>query len=77
VSAQADNGFVIQLDALVDAITDETRVVFLNTPANPTGAIIEQTTLQELARICQQRDIWLVCDEVYSMFTFDKPHVSQ
>jgi len=76
VSAQADNGFVIQLDALVDAITDETRVVFLNTPANPTGAIIEQTTLQELARICQQRDIWLVCDEVYSMFTFDKPHVS-
>jgi len=76
VSAEADNGFVIQLDAIVNAITDSTRVIFLNTPANPTGAIIERKTLKELARICQNRKIWLVCDEVYSMFTFDKPHVS-
>ena len=76
VYATAETGFVIQLEAILEGITPRTRVVFLNTPANPTGAIIERDTLRELARICQQKKIWLVCDEVYSMFTFDKPHVS-
>ena len=76
VYARAEDGFVIQLDAIINGITDNTKVIFLNTPANPTGAIIDQETLKSLAKICQQRKIWLVCDEVYSMFTFDKPHVS-
>ena len=76
VPAHAEHGFVIQLDAIVAGITDQTKVIFLNTPANPTGAIIDKNTLKSLAIICQQRKIWLVCDEVYSMFTFDKPHVS-
>jgi len=76
VYATAETGFVIQLETILAGITQETRVVFLNTPANPTGAIIERDTLRELARVCQQKKIWLVCDEVYSMFTFDKPHVS-
>jgi len=76
VHAYAEDGFVIQLDAIIKGITDKTKVIFLNTPANPTGAIIEPETLKQLAAICQQRKIWLVCDEVYSMFTFDKPHVS-
>ena len=76
VCAAPEDDFVIQLDTILNGITTDTRVVFLNTPANPTGAIIERETLRELARICQEKKIWLVCDEVYSMFTFDKPHVS-
>jgi len=76
VYAQADHGFVVQLNEIIEGITDQTKVIFLNTPANPTGAIIDQETLKSLAAICQERKIWLVCDEVYSMFTFDKPHVS-
>lgn len=76
VYAHAEDGFVIQLDAIIKGITSDTKVVFLNTPANPTGAIIDPDILRELAAFCQQRKIWLVCDEVYSMFTFDKPHVS-
>ena len=76
VYAQADHGFVVQLNEIIEGITDQTKVIFLNTPANPTGAIVERDTLRELARVCQQKKIWLVCDEVYSMFTFDKPHVS-
>ena len=76
VCAVAEDGFVIQLDAILKGITDQTKVIFLNTPANPTGAIIDTDTLRELASICQKKKIWLICDEVYSMFTYDKPHVS-
>jgi len=76
VTAKADNGFVIDVDTVMSGVRDNTRVIFLNTPANPTGAIIGSETLARLASWCQQNKVWLVCDEVYSMFTYDKPHVS-
>jgi len=76
IVAQSGAGFVPPLDEVIGSVTPETRVVFINTPANPTGAIMEQSLLAALARECQQRGIWLVCDEIYSMFTYGKPHVS-
>ena len=76
--AQADsrNGFIIEVEAITNAVKPNTKVVFINTPANPTGAIIPREDLASLAEYCQSRGIWLVCDEVYSMFTFEKPHIS-
>lgn len=74
--AKPEHGFVPQYESIVATITESTRVVLLNTPGNPTGAIIDRQTLADLAEYCQSRNIWLVCDEVYSMFTFDEPHVS-
>jgi len=76
VMCLSENNFEPQLKDLVAAITSETRVVFLNTPGNPTGAIISRDTLKKLASYCRERNIWLVCDEVYSMFTYESPHVS-
>lgn len=76
VTARPETGFIPTLDEFTAAVTDKTRVMFINTPANPTGAVMGQSLLAELASFCQQRHIWLVCDEVYSMFTFGKPHVS-
>ena len=76
VMAPPASGFVPDLKDITGAITDNTRVVFINTPANPTGAVMGQPLLADLAAYCQQRDIWLVCDEVYSMFTYGQPHVS-
>ena len=76
VKAHRSNGFIPTIDDLTAAITKRTKVVFINTPSNPTGAIIDRSLLAQLAAFCQSRNIWLVCDEVYSMFTYDKPHVS-
>lgn len=76
VRAEARNGFVFEVSAIKNAVTDNTKVVFINTPANPTGAIVPREALAELAEFCQSRGIWLVCDEVYSMFCFEKPHIS-
>jgi len=76
VQAQSRDAFVVKAEAIENAVTSDTRVIFINTPANPTGTIMPKEDLRRLAHFCQQRDIWLVSDEVYSMFTFEKPHIS-
>lgn len=76
VYAHADHGFVPTFEDITSAVTGQTRAVFINTPANPTGAIMDQALLAKLATWCQQKNIWLVCDEIYSMLTFQQPHVS-
>lgn len=68
--------FLPELDEIKAAVTSRTRVVFINTPGNPTGTIIPKKTLKALAAFCYDKGLWLVCDEVYSMFTFSKPHIS-
>ena len=55
---------------------ETTRVLFLNTPGNPTGSIIPRRHLRELANYCRERQVWLVCDEVYSMFVYEGRHSS-
>ena len=76
VPLQLDEGFAIDLHAIRDAVTDRTRVVFVNTPGNPSGSIIPSASLRELAAFCRERGLWLVCDEVYSMFTYEGKHRS-
>jgi arginine:pyruvate transaminase len=76
VKSRADNGFEPVLEDIQAAVTSSTKVVFMNTPGNPTGTIIGRNRLSAMARFCYEHDIWLVCDEVYSMFTFEKPHIS-
>ncbi len=69
-------GFALDINALKNAMTPATRVLFLNTPGNPTGSIIPAQQLRELGEYCRERGIWLVCDEVYSMFTYEGHHRS-
>jgi arginine:pyruvate transaminase len=76
VYARANSGFVPSFEEITSAVTTSTRLIFINTPANPTGAIMDQTLLAKLAKWCQQNKIWLVCDEIYSMLTYRRPHVS-
>lgn len=72
----ADAGFAFKLEAVKTAVTEQTRVVLVNTPGNPAGNMITEAELRDLALFCLERDLWLVCDEVYSMITFAAPHVS-
>ena len=76
VPLQVESGFSLDVAAVKRAVSERTNVVFLNTPGNPAGNIIAGEDLADLAGFCLERDIWLVCDEVYSMITFDRPHVS-
>ncbi|MEP5568330.1 MAG: pyridoxal phosphate-dependent aminotransferase [Halioglobus sp.] len=76
VPLDVDSGFAFDLENVKRTITDTTKLVFINTPGNPAGNIIPAPDLQELAAYCLERNIWLVCDEVYSMITFEGEHVS-
>jgi len=76
VALEVGDGFRLDLERLRAALTERTRVVFINTPGNPAGNMIPAAELWSLAALCLQRDIWLVSDEVYSMITFEERHVS-
>lgn len=76
VPLDGSRNFALDPNRLIDTMTSATRAVVLNTPGNPCGNIIPASTLARIARACAERDIWLVCDEVYSLFTFEQPHIS-
>ena len=63
------------LDALGAAITPRTRLLLLNSPHNPTGKVFDTVELEAIARLCVQRDILAVTDEVYEHVVFDGAHV--
>jgi len=69
-------GFNIDVAAIKAAFNDTTRVLLLNTPGNPAGNLIAARDLRDLAAFCLERNVWLVCDEVYSMITFEQRHIS-
>jgi arginine:pyruvate transaminase len=76
VPLDAANNFALDTNAVKAAFTDKTRVLFLNTPGNPAGNMIGEGQLAELAEFCLQRQVWIICDEVYSMITFGQRHAS-
>jgi N-succinyldiaminopimelate aminotransferase len=62
-------------DELARAITPRTRVLLLNSPHNPTGKVFTRDELELIARLCVERDLVAVTDEVYEHLVFDGEHV--
>lgn len=65
VPLREERGWQLDVDELVGAITPGTKVVSLTNPNNPTGALLERSTLQTIADACERASAWLLCDEVY------------
>jgi arginine:pyruvate transaminase len=76
VPSRADRGFHPDLDEISHAITSRTRVIWINSPHNPTGVVFTADEVAGLAELCRARDLWLVSDEVYEDLAFARPHVS-
>jgi arginine:pyruvate transaminase len=70
-----DTGFHPDLDALARAITPKTRVVWINSPHNPTGAVFTHAEIERIAALCRAHDLWLLSDEVYEDLAFARPHI--
>jgi aspartate aminotransferase/aminotransferase len=68
--------FQIDPDAVKKAITPRTKVIIVNSPANPTAAVCSREVLRDLALLAQKHKILLLSDEVYSAFSFDEPFTS-
>ncbi|MDT4806211.1 Methionine aminotransferase [compost metagenome] len=70
-------GFSIDWQRMRDALSPRTRMIILNSPHNPSGALISRAELDQLAELIRDRDIYLVSDEVYEHLVFDGvSHVS-
>jgi aminotransferase len=71
VQTRFENGFVSTPQALEATITPQTKVLLLNSPNNPTGAVISAETLDDIARIAVEKDLLVLSDEVYERLLFD------
>ena len=71
VSLNADEGFSLNAQDIAAAITEKTKAIVLNSPNNPTGAVIPYGAFKAVADLCKQHNLWLISDEVYLELYFD------
>jgi aspartate/methionine/tyrosine aminotransferase len=71
-----DQGFAFEPGDLARRLSPKTRLVILNSPANPTGGVIEPSKMAEVARVLSESEAWILSDEVYSEMVFDGEHAS-
>lgn len=67
--------FQPDLDQLADAVTDRTRLILVNDPHNPTGAVFSSEVRAQIVRLAELHDAVIVTDEVYEHLVFDAPHI--
>ena len=76
IPLKEENEFKLTGEELLAAITPKTKILVLPFPNNPTGAIMNRDELAEIARICIEKDIFVVSDEIYSELTYWGVHCS-
>ena len=72
----AETGFRLDLEAVTAAITSKTRAILINTPNNPTGAVLTRADVVALCELARRHDLWLISDEVYADLVYEGEHVS-
>ena len=76
VETLASDNFQISLQQLESVLTSNTRGIIVNTPSNPTGAILTPDSLKNLVEFAARNDLWLISDECYEAITYDESHIS-
>ncbi len=76
INLKAENEFRLTAEELRAAITDKTKILILPFPNNPTGAIMERRDLEAIAKVCIEKDILVMSDEIYAALTYKDKHVS-
>lgn len=77
VATTKEDGFSLKPAALRKVITDKSKVLMLNFPTNPTGAVASREDLEGIARLCIEHDLIVLSDEIYSELRYDgEEHVS-
>lgn len=76
IELKNENQFRLTPEELLAAITDKTKILVLAFPNNPTGAIMEKEDLEKIAKICIEKDIFVLSDEIYAELTYNKEHVT-
>jgi aspartate/methionine/tyrosine aminotransferase len=69
-----ENEFRMNPDDIKSRITERTKLIIVNSPHNPTGAVITKEELDEIAEIAQENSIYIISDEIYSKMTYEIKH---
>jgi len=77
VPAREEHGFVPHIDDFRSLVTPKTRMIVINTPNNPTGAVYTTASLEALAQLAVEKDLYVLSDEIYEKMVYDgRRHVS-
>ena len=71
VPLRSECGFQITAEAIAEKITPRSRAILLNSPHNPTGAVMSKQGMQDVVDLAEKHDLWILSDEVYEEMVFD------
>lgn len=71
VPLSPDNGFRLRAADIAKRITPRSRAILLNTPHNPTGAVLTRQDIRDIGALAREHDLWIISDEVYEELIFD------
>ena len=70
IKADPDHGFHLKAEQIEKAVTSRTRVLLMNTPSNPTGAVFTHSEIARIGKVCEKHNLWIISDEVYAGLTY-------
>ncbi|WP_296883298.1 pyridoxal phosphate-dependent aminotransferase [uncultured Methanobrevibacter sp.] len=76
VDCKMENEFKLKADDVAEKITENTKAIMLNSPSNPTGAVMEKEDIKALADLSMDKDILIISDEIYEKIIYNKKHYS-
>lgn len=76
IDLKEDNGFKLTVEQILEKLTEKTKVLILPFPNNPTGSIMTREELLPIAKLCVEKDIYVISDEIYCELTYKGEHVS-
>ena len=76
ISLKASNGFQIDIEELKSKITNKTKMMIINNPSNPTGAVYQKETLEKVCQLARENNILILADEIYNQLDYEKQYVS-
>ena len=76
IPLKSRNGFQIDIEEVKNKITDKTKMIIINNPNNPTGAVYQKETLKKLCQIARENNILILADEIYNQLDYENQYVS-
>ena len=76
VDCNMENEFKLKAEDVYEKITPKTKAIILNTPSNPTGAVMEKEDIKAIADLSMDKDFLIISDEIYEKIIYDKKHYS-
>jgi aspartate aminotransferase len=77
IPIRMEDDFRLDVEELARLITPRTRLLIINSPANPTGGVLTRSDLERIAELAQEHDLWVMADEIYGRILYDgEEHVS-